>query len=150
MSLIQQRMSPIHKGTRTQESWDQQQTGTYTHTLSHTHTHTNTHASPVQVTVTLREDLVSVWGGSAGWNKVGHVGIMGHSDSNTHTYTRAHRANSVSCGNINVSSFIDDYSQQERGHLFNDSLSHPNTPTRQQRGREGGRYLRRKESRNWR
>lgn len=48
-----------------------------------------------------------------------------------------HRANSVSCGNINVSSFIDDYSQQERGHLFNDSLSHPNAPTRQKGGSEG-------------
>lgn len=64
-----------------------------------------------------------------------HVGIMSHSDGDTHTHV--HRANSVSCGNINVSSFIDDYSQQERGHLFNDSLSHPNTPTRQEGGNEG-------------
>lgn len=36
MSVIEQRMSPFHKGTRKKESWDQQQTEIYTHT------HTNT------------------------------------------------------------------------------------------------------------
>lgn len=53
---------------------------------------------------------------------MGHVGVMGHSDSDSHI----HRANSVSCGNINVSSFIDDYSQQERGHLFHTQTLPPN------------------------
>lgn len=53
----------------------------------------------------------------------------------THTHTNS--AHSVSFGNINVSSFIDDYSQQERVHLINESLSHPKPPSRQEGG-EGG------------
>lgn len=52
-----------------------------------------------------------------------------------------------------MSSFIDDYSQQERGHLFNDSLSHPNSLTRQEAekgaggvGKEGKQELRVRET----
>lgn len=60
----------------------------------------------------------------------------------THTAPHTH---SVSFGNINVSSFIDDYSQQERGHLFNDSLSHPNTTIRQEGGNRGDILEKRKE-----
>lgn len=44
-------------------------------------------------------------------NKLGQACIAVHSDRKMY----AHRANSVNCGNINVSSFRDDYSQQERG-----------------------------------
>lgn len=73
MSVTLQRMSPFHKGTRRQESWDQQ-------TEIYTYAHTRTSL----VTVTLREDFVgggperkTKWAMLASWA----------TQTATHTYT---------------------------------------------------------------
>lgn len=97
---ILQRMKPFHNGTRKQEPSEKQQIEIYTHI------HTFWHEWPwgriwwVHAREVLSE---TTWAMLASWA----------TQMVTHIYT--HRVNSVSCGNINVSSFMDDYSQQERG-----------------------------------
>lgn len=94
--------------------------------FTHSHTHTHSPDRLGRMTVTLREDF--------GKRRHGDRRDKGGRDPSPQARTHTHTAN------INVSSFIDDYSQQERGHLFNDILSHPNTQSRRTEGERGGRY----------